>query len=159
LDPNDLILRLFETIVKIVANVCSVTYATSSDWLFDQWRDVMAWREVGYKGLDRDACMFQWKGIMEHVERRIGIVTLVKISDMVIDPKMYQAVSMYAERGYIGITNTWRRRWEPNTHRLRQGFEETSGGKPQNQMKGEETTFRATRQMKGNQRQGGEVCA
>jgi hypothetical protein len=31
MDPNDLILRLFEVIVKFVPNRCSVTYATSSD--------------------------------------------------------------------------------------------------------------------------------
>jgi hypothetical protein len=98
-DPNVLSLRLFEAIVKIVPNGCNVTYATCSDWLFDQWRDMMAWKEIGYKGLDRNACMFQWKGIMEHVEQRIGVVTLVKISEMEIDPKMYQAVSMYAEEG------------------------------------------------------------
>jgi hypothetical protein len=99
MDPNDLILRLFETIVKIVPNGCNVTYATSSDWLFDQWRDMMGWREIGYKGLDPNDCMFQWKGIMEHVDQRIGTVTMVKIQEIVIDPKMYQAVSMYAEEG------------------------------------------------------------
>jgi hypothetical protein len=60
---------------------------------------MMAWREVGYKGLDRNACPFQWKGIMEHVEQRIGVVTMVKIQDIVIDQKMYQAVSMYGEEG------------------------------------------------------------
>jgi hypothetical protein len=38
---------------------------------------MMAWREIGYKGLDRSACPFQWKGIMEHVEKRIGAVTMV----------------------------------------------------------------------------------
>jgi hypothetical protein len=54
--------------------------------------------------------------------------------------------------------NIWQRRWEPNTHRLRQKSKGTNGEKPWNRMKEEETTFRATRQLKGNQRQGGE-CA
>jgi hypothetical protein len=60
---------------------------------------MMAWREIGYKGLDRSACPFQWKGIMEHVEQRIGAVTKVKIQEIVIDQKMHRAVSMYGEEG------------------------------------------------------------
>jgi hypothetical protein len=59
----------------------------------------MAWREIGYKGLDRDACPFQWKGIMEHVEQRIGAVTMVRISEIELDQKMHRAVSIYGEEG------------------------------------------------------------
>jgi hypothetical protein len=99
IDPNALSLNLFEAIVKIVPNGCNVTYATCSDWLFDQWSDMMAWRGIGSKGLDRDACPFQWKGIMEHVEQRIGVVTMVRISEIEIDQKLHQVVSMYGEEG------------------------------------------------------------
>jgi hypothetical protein len=60
---------------------------------------MMAWREIGYKGLDRDACPSQWKRIMEHVEQRIGVVTMVKLSDIIVDQKMHQAVSMYGDEG------------------------------------------------------------
>jgi hypothetical protein len=98
-DPNELSLNLFQAIVKLVPDGCNVTYATCSDWLFDQWSDMMAWREIGYQGLDRDACPSQWKGIMEHVEQRIGVVTLVKFSDIIVDQKMHQAVSLHGEEG------------------------------------------------------------
>jgi hypothetical protein len=99
IDPNELSLNLLEAIVKLVPNGCNVTYATCSDWLFDQWSDMMAWREIGYKCLDRNACPSQWKGVMEHVEQRIGVVTMVKLCDIVMDPKIHQAVSMYGNEG------------------------------------------------------------
>jgi hypothetical protein len=54
---------------------------------------------VGYKGLDQNACPLQWKGIMEHVERRISNVTLVKLDEMDIDPKIRNAVSLYGNEG------------------------------------------------------------
>jgi hypothetical protein len=76
-----------------------MTYATRSDWSYDQWCDMMSWKQVGYQGLDRNACPLQWKGIMEHVEQRMGNVTLVKASEMVVDPKIYQAVSLYGDEG------------------------------------------------------------
>jgi hypothetical protein len=98
-DPNDLSLSLFESLVKLVPNGCNMTYATRSNWLYDQWCDMMGWKEVGYQGLDRNACPLQWKEIMEHVEQRIGNVTMVKSSEMTIDPKIYQAVSMYGDEG------------------------------------------------------------
>jgi hypothetical protein len=60
-DPNELVLSLFEWIVKLVPNGCSMTYATHSDWLIEQWRDMLGWKEVGYQGLDRNACPRQWK--------------------------------------------------------------------------------------------------
>jgi hypothetical protein len=99
IDPNELSLNLLEAIVKLVPDGCNVTYATCSEWFFEQWSDMMAWREIGYKGLDRDACPSQWKRIMEHVEQRIGAVTMVKFRDIVTDPKMHQAVSMYGDEG------------------------------------------------------------
>jgi hypothetical protein len=96
-EPNELMLSLFEGIVKLVPNGCNMTYATHSDWLYDQWCDMMGWKEVGYQGLDRNACPLQWKRIMEHVEQRIGNVTLVKSSEMVVDQKIRHAVSLYGD--------------------------------------------------------------
>jgi hypothetical protein len=40
-DPNDLMLSLFEWAVKLVPDGCSMIYATHSDWLYEQWRDMM----------------------------------------------------------------------------------------------------------------------
>jgi hypothetical protein len=93
-------LSLFEWAVKLVPDGCNMTYATHSDWLYEQWRDMMGWKEVGYQGLDQNACPLQWKGIMEHVEQRISWLTMVKLSEMDIDPKIRNAVSLH---GYEGI--------------------------------------------------------
>jgi hypothetical protein len=61
-DPNDLMLSLVEWAVKLVPDGCNMTYATHSDWLYEQWCDMMGWKEVGYQGLDQNACPLQWKG-------------------------------------------------------------------------------------------------
>jgi hypothetical protein len=98
-DPNELMLFLFEWAVKLVPDGHTMTYVTHSDWLCEQWCDMMGWKDVGYQGLDQNACPPQWKGIMEHVEQRIGAVTMVKLSDMEIDPKIRQAVSLYGNEG------------------------------------------------------------
>jgi hypothetical protein len=99
IDPNELSLNLLAAIVKLVPDGCNVTYATCSERLFNQWSDMMGWGEIGYKGLDRETCPFQWKRIMEHVEQRICVVTMVKLSDIIVDQKMHQAVSMYGDEG------------------------------------------------------------
>jgi hypothetical protein len=98
-DPNELVLSLFEWIVKFVLNGSNMIYATHSDWLIEQWRDMLGWKEVGYQGLDRNACPRQWKGIMEHVEQRIRGLEMVKLSEMAIDPKIRNAVSLYGNEG------------------------------------------------------------
>jgi hypothetical protein len=33
-----------------------VRYETHSDWLIQQWYDMIGWKECGYVGLDRNAC-------------------------------------------------------------------------------------------------------
>jgi hypothetical protein len=80
-DINDLVLSLLGEVLKLVPDNRSLTYVTDSDWLFDQWTDMLAWQSIGYKGLDRGACPFQWKGIMEHVETRVEQVMTVKSGD------------------------------------------------------------------------------
>jgi hypothetical protein len=96
---------------------------------------MMAWREIGYKGLDRDACPFQWKGIMKHVEQRIGVVTMVKFSDIMVDQKMHQAVSMYGDEGVPCYREVLATRWGARL-----------------------TTLQAMWRKNSIQRQGGNVC-
>jgi hypothetical protein len=60
---------------------------------------MMGWKSVGYQGLDRNACPLQWKGIREHVEKRIPDVEMVKLRDSNIDPKIRNAVTLYAPEG------------------------------------------------------------
>jgi hypothetical protein len=98
-DPNDLMLSLFEWAVKLVPAGCNMTYATHSDWLYEQWRDMMGWKEAGYQGLDQNPCPLQWKGIMQHVEQRISNVTVVKLDEMDIDPKIRNAATLYGNEG------------------------------------------------------------
>jgi hypothetical protein len=97
--PNDLLPTLFEYTVKLVANGSAVVCATHSDWLYNQWADMMGWKSVNYEGLDRNACSLQWKGIMEHVEGRTRSFEMVKLSEMNIDPKIRDAVAQYGREG------------------------------------------------------------
>jgi hypothetical protein len=75
-DHNDLSLTLFEDALKLVPNNRSLTYVTHSDWLYEQWSDMLGWKSVNYQGLDRNACPPQWKWIMGHVKTRVDEVIL-----------------------------------------------------------------------------------
>jgi hypothetical protein len=50
-DHSDLLLSLFEDALKLVPDSRSLAYVTHSDWLFEQWRDMLAWKSIGYQGL------------------------------------------------------------------------------------------------------------
>jgi hypothetical protein len=45
-DHNDLLLSLFEDALKLVPDSRSLTYVTHSDWLFEQWRDMLARKSI-----------------------------------------------------------------------------------------------------------------
>jgi hypothetical protein len=94
-DLNDLVLSLFREVLKLVPDSRSLTYVTGSEWLCGQWSDMLAWQAVGYQGLDRGACPYQWKGIMEHVETRLEKVTMVRSGDSEIAEKIRNAATMY----------------------------------------------------------------
>jgi hypothetical protein len=98
-DRNDLLLTLFEDALKLVPDNRSLTYVTHSDWLFEQWSDMLGWQSVGYQGLDRKACPPQWKGIMNHVETRVDQVRMVKLSESDIEPKIRNAVALFTHEG------------------------------------------------------------
>jgi hypothetical protein len=90
---------LFGEVLKLVPDNRSLTYVTDSDWLSEQWTDMLAWQSIGYQGLDRGACPFQWKGIMEHVETRVEKATMVKSGDSDVTQRIRNAVSLYGIEG------------------------------------------------------------
>jgi hypothetical protein len=116
-DLNDLVLTLFKDVLSITPDHCSLTYATGSEWLIDQWNDMLEWQSIGCKGLDREACPYQWKGIMEHVETRLSKVTLMRIGDTAITEEIRNAVINMEKRELSGTKGSWRRRMGRNTHR------------------------------------------
>jgi hypothetical protein len=108
-DPHDILLSLFEDAVKLIPDGCAMTYATHSDWLYEQWSDIMGWKSVNYQSLGPNACPLQWKGIMEHIEWLVRDLVMVKLSDLEIDPMIRDAVILYAHEGirwYRGLMAT-----------------------------------------------------
>jgi hypothetical protein len=77
-DLNDLILSLFKEVLSLTPDGRSLTYVTTSGWLVEQWTDMLACKSIGYEGLDRDACAYQWKRIMESAETRVANVTVIR---------------------------------------------------------------------------------
>jgi hypothetical protein len=60
---------------------------------------VLGWKSIDYQGLERNACSPQWKGIMKHVETRIDLVRMVKLSEWDIEPRIRNAVILFAHEG------------------------------------------------------------
>jgi hypothetical protein len=98
-DINDLALVLLQDTLSIVPDQCELTYATSSEWLLGQWNDMVEWQSIGYQGLDRAACPYQWKGIMEHVETRLSKVTMIRLSDTQVIEGIHKAVWKFGNEG------------------------------------------------------------
>jgi hypothetical protein len=71
-------------------------YDTFSEFLVEQWEDMMAWKRVGYQALDYDACPHQWKTIMRSIEERTGGIGIFKCRD---DTQLHEAARMYAMEG------------------------------------------------------------
>jgi hypothetical protein len=53
--------------------------------------------ELLNKHTDREACPYQWKGIMEHVETRLSKVTLIRSGDTAITEGIRNAVIKYGQ--------------------------------------------------------------
>jgi hypothetical protein len=108
-DLNDLILSLFKEVLNLTPDSRSLTYVTTSEWLVEQWTDMLAWKSIGYQGLDRDACAYQWKGIMENMETRLANVTLVRSEESGITERIRNAAVKYGLEGvdwYRGFLET-----------------------------------------------------
>jgi hypothetical protein len=98
-DIDDLTLSLFKEVLSCTPDGRCLTYVTTSEWLVGQWTDMLGWKVVGYEGLDRDACAYQWKGIMESVETRLANVTLVRSGDADIPESIKNAAEKYGHEG------------------------------------------------------------
>jgi hypothetical protein len=98
-DINELSLTVFKDALSITPNECELTYATNSDWLLSQWADMLEWQSIGYEGLDRKACPYQWREIMEHVETRLSKVTLISTRDSPVREDLWNAVRKFGEEG------------------------------------------------------------
>jgi ribonuclease HI len=108
-DINDLSLTVFKDALSITPNECELTFATNSDWLLNQWADMLGWQSVGYEGLDRKACPHQWREIMEHVETRLSKATLISTRDSPVREDLWNAVKKYGAEGiewYKGFLET-----------------------------------------------------
>jgi hypothetical protein len=91
-DANGLLLDQFEHAVKPVPNGCVMRYGTHSDWLLEQWNQMMAWKSVNYQGLDRAACTPQRRGIMGSSERRTAGLEMMKLETMEVDQAIVKAL-------------------------------------------------------------------
>jgi hypothetical protein len=99
IDINELSLVAFKDVLAVTPDACELTYATCSDWLLAQWRDMMEWQSIGYQGLDRKACPYQWREIMEHVETRLSKVTLMSVGEVPVREDLRNAVKKFGEEG------------------------------------------------------------
>jgi hypothetical protein len=99
IDINDLSLTAFKDALSVTPNECELTYATSSEWLLQQWADMLGWQSVGYEGLDRKACPYQWREIMDHVETRLSKVTLISTGEIPVREDIRHAVKTFGEEG------------------------------------------------------------
>jgi hypothetical protein len=102
-DPNELLLSQFEMAVKLSPNDCAMHYGTHSDWLLDQWTQMMEWKSLHYQGLDRSACPYQWKGIMGVLKGLTRGLEMMKLETMVVDQAIVKAAVLYAQEGILWL--------------------------------------------------------
>jgi hypothetical protein len=98
-DINELSLVIFKDALSITPDECELTYTTSSEWLIEQWRDMLEWQSIGHQGLDRKACPYQWREIMAHVETRLAKVTLIRASEVPVLEGVQKAVLKFGQEG------------------------------------------------------------
>jgi hypothetical protein len=102
-DPNGLLLSQFESAVKLIPKDCSMHYLTHSDWLLDQWTQMMEWKSLNYQGLDRSACPCRWWGIMGYLEGRTRGLEMMKIETMEISQAITKSAVLYAQEGILWL--------------------------------------------------------
>jgi hypothetical protein len=91
-----LILDLFEWAVKLIPDGKGMRYDAQSVWLIQEWDQMLQWKEVGYQGLDRDACPPQWAGIMMGLVGKTQGLAMVKFEERTMDSTMMDAVRLCA---------------------------------------------------------------
>jgi hypothetical protein len=98
-DINELSLAAFKEVLAATPDACELTYATNSEWLLEQWLDMLAWKSIDYQGLDRKACPHYWQDIMGHAETRLSRVTMVSASEMPVREDLRSAVQKFGMEG------------------------------------------------------------
>jgi hypothetical protein len=93
---NELLLYLLTLAVQLVPNGKTMQYDTISEFLVEQWNDMMQWKSIGYKRLDYDACPPQWRKIMGRIEGWTGGIGTFKSTD---DSQLHEAARLYAAEG------------------------------------------------------------
>jgi hypothetical protein len=96
---DTLALEQFALAATLIPAGKDMRYETNSDWLIEQWNEMMRWKECGYLGLDRDACMPQWAGIMKYIEEGPRGVQMVKFEVNGTDSAIVEATQLYAIEG------------------------------------------------------------
>jgi hypothetical protein len=97
--PNMMVLEQFALAVSLIPAGKDMRYDTHSDWLVEQWHNMMGWKDHGYVGLDRDACMPQWTEILKYIDEGPRGAFMVKIDENTTDSAVLEAAQMYATEG------------------------------------------------------------
>jgi hypothetical protein len=92
-NQNELLLELLALAAQLVPNGKTMQYDTTSEFLVEQWDDMMRWKSIGYKGLDSDACPPQCTKIMGSLEGRTGGIGIFRSSQ---DSQLHEAARLYA---------------------------------------------------------------
>jgi hypothetical protein len=85
--------------ISLVLEGKDMRYDTHSDWLVEQWNDMMGWKSRGYQGLDRNTCMPQWSRIMRMIEEENWQVCVVNIDESSTISAVLEAAQPYATEG------------------------------------------------------------
>jgi hypothetical protein len=104
-NQETMLLDQLEWAVKLIPTEKGMRYKTHSDWLVEQWQDMMGWKARGYQGLDRDACMPQWKNIIREVEERAHGMEVTKLEDerTMLETKILNAMVTYGVEGMVRL--------------------------------------------------------
>jgi hypothetical protein len=129
-DPNSLILDQLRLAVQLIPDGKAMRYEIDSDWLVEQWCQMMQWKARSYQGLDRSACMPQWADIMREVEERAQGMDITTLDPTKTASGFMEAARMYAleaiprhEEGLVTPV-------DGSTNRKRSGPKGSCGGKP-----------------------------
>jgi hypothetical protein len=95
-DRDTIALEHFAFAVSLIPEGKDMPYETHSEWLIRRWDYMIGWKERGYEGLDRNACMPQWAGIMKHIDDGQRRVAVVGFDENGNDSIMVEAAQIYA---------------------------------------------------------------
>jgi hypothetical protein len=76
--PKALVLEQLAWAGQLIPMGKTMRYDTRLDYLIEQWQDMIGWKECGYVGLDRDACMRQRRDVMKEDQDLMNDETIVE---------------------------------------------------------------------------------